>query len=58
MDSPWTTLAAGIALCTGGVYLFFKNVFEEDKSIMRPLLVVIAGIILVGMAMAEFYHIR
>ena len=24
MDSPWTTLAAGIALCTGGVYLFFK----------------------------------
>ena len=51
-------MAAGIALCTGGVYLFFKNVFEEDKSIMRPLLVVIAGIILVGMAMAEFYHIR
>ena len=58
MDSPWTSLAAGIALCAGGVYLFFKNVFEDDKSIVKPLLIVVAGIVLVAIAMAEFYHIK
>ena len=56
--SPWTLLAAGIVLCAGGIYLFFKNVFEEDKGIVRPLLVVVAGIILVAMAMADFYHVK
>ena len=58
MDSPWTSLAAGIALCAGGVYLFFKNAFEDDKSIVKPVLIVVAGIVLVAIAMAEFYHIK
>ena len=58
MDSPWTSLAAGIALCAGGVYLFFKNAFEDDKSIVKPLLIVVAGIVLVAIAMAEFYHTK
>ncbi|HZI52205.1 MAG TPA: hypothetical protein VFD56_00770 [Chitinophagaceae bacterium] len=58
MESPWTSLAAGIVLCAGGLYLFFKNVFEEDKSIVKPLLIVVAGIVLIAVAMAEFYHIK
>lgn len=58
MDSPWTLLAAGIALCAGGIYLFYKNAFEEDKSIVKPLLIVVAGIVLIAMATADFYHVK
>lgn len=57
MPSPWTLLIAGIIFCAGGLWLFFRNAFEEDKTMLQPVLIILAGIALVGLAMARFYNV-
>jgi hypothetical membrane protein len=48
MNSSWIFIGTGIAFCLAGIYLFQKSVFEEHKKIGAPLLVIVAGIILVA----------
>jgi hypothetical protein len=53
MNSPWSFILSGIAFCIAGIFLFQRNAFEENKKIIFPLLVVVAGIVLVGIGMAK-----
>jgi len=57
MQSPWTLAATGILLCGAGVYLFYKNAFEEDKGIVQALLLMVAGVVLIGLGTAKYFHL-
>ena len=48
-----TILPIGILFCIGGVLLFHRNAFEEEKSVLLPILVIVAGVILIALAMAK-----
>lgn len=53
MNSPWSFILSGIVFCLAGIFLFQRNAFEDNKKIMFPLLVVAAGIVLIGIGMAK-----
>ena len=53
MNSPWLIIIAGIIFCLTGVYLFQKNAFETEKSIVLPLIIILTGKVLVGVGMAK-----
>jgi hypothetical protein len=55
MGSPWILLGFGILFCSAGVYNFHKNAFEEDKSMFQPILLMIAGVVLIGLSLAKFF---
>ena len=55
MHAGWIYCIAGMLFCLGGVYLFFRNVFEENRRITNPILVIIGGIFLIGVGMAKLY---
>ena len=44
---------AGILFCGAGLYLFFKNMYEKDKSIMPAVIVILMGITLIGFGAAH-----
>lgn len=58
MENPWALCGTGILFCAAGVYYFFRNAFEEDKKILQPVLLMIAGVVLIGLGMAKFYNVR
>lgn len=43
----WLYYTAGIAFCGAGLYLFFKNLFEKDRTILPSVLVILMGVILI-----------
>ncbi len=57
MQNPWILCGAGILLCGTGVYLFYQNAFEEGKSVFRPVLLMIGGIILIGIGTAKYFKL-
>jgi hypothetical protein len=57
LNSPWVLCGAGILFCVGGIYLFFRNIFEEDRQILQPLLIIVAGIILISIGTAKYLHL-
>jgi uncharacterized membrane protein len=57
MENPWVLCGVGFLFCVAGVYVFFKNAFEEDKKILKSVLLMIAGVVLIGLGMAKFYHV-
>lgn len=57
MNNPWILMAAGMIFCLGGVYLFQRNAFEENKKVLFPGIVIIAGIILIGIGTAKRLHL-
>jgi hypothetical protein len=42
----------GILFCVSGIYLFLKNSFEEGKTIRWPILIMVMGVALIGIAAA------
>ena len=57
MNSSWTLCGIGILFCLSGLYLFYRNAFEEDKKLLQPILVMVAGIVLIGLGMAKYFHL-
>ena len=47
MSIPWIICGIGIFFCLSGVYFFFKNCFEEGRSIRWPVLIIIMGVLLI-----------
>ena len=43
----WIYYGAGILFCGTGLYLFFKNMYEKDKSIIPAIFVILMGIVLI-----------
>jgi uncharacterized membrane protein len=57
INNSWILCSVGILFCLGGVYLFFRGVYEENKSIAKPFLVIIGGVVLIGLGTAKFFHL-
>lgn len=54
MYIPWIICGAGTFFCVSGVYFFFKNVFEENRSLKWPILLMIMGIVLIALGTAKY----
>lgn len=48
LNQPWVYYGVGILFCITGIYLFSKNVYEEDRSIKGAVLLLIAGVVLIA----------
>jgi len=57
MWQSWTLCGLGILFCATGVYMFHRNVYEENKKILAPVLLIIGGVILIGLGTAKYFHI-
>jgi uncharacterized membrane protein AbrB (regulator of aidB expression) len=53
MNNPWLLMGTGMLFCLAGVWLFQRNAFEENKKIVLPAFVIIAGIILICVGTAK-----
>ncbi len=53
MATSWILIIAGVVFCLGGVFLFQQNAFEENKKILFPVLVMLAGVVLIGLGTAK-----
>lgn len=51
----WQVGIIGLACCLLGIYLFVKNVFEENKSIFNAIMFMILGVFLISWATAIYY---
>lgn len=53
---PWITCVVGILFCISGIYLFFKNIFEENKTIRGAVLIMAMGVILLTIASYQLFY--
>lgn len=47
MLKAWILCGAGTLFCLGGLYLFYRSIYEADKNILKPIIIIIAGIVLI-----------
>jgi hypothetical protein len=58
MNTAWIFCGVGFIFCLGGAWLFANEVMkEEDRKISSPILVMVAGIILIGIGTAKYLHL-
>ena len=48
----WVYYSTGILFCCTAIYFFRKNVFEEDKKVIYPVLLMILGVTLIAIGTA------
>lgn len=58
MSQPWILCGAGILFCISGAYLFYRNVYEENKKILLPVLLLIGGVILIAAGTARYFNLK
>jgi hypothetical protein len=56
MVLSWLFWGFGVLFCSTGLYLFYRNVYEVNKSILAPILLLIGGIILLSLGTAVFLN--
>ena len=54
MNNPWVLWVVGFLFCCAGVYLFFKNIYEEDRSVRWPVFIMIMGVLLITAGTAKY----
>ncbi|MBL7733549.1 MAG: hypothetical protein JNM88_20435 [Chitinophagaceae bacterium] len=57
MSTAWIYMLTGTGFCLAGIFLFQRSAFEENKKVRWPLLVVLAGVILLSIGMAKRLHL-
>ena len=57
MNNPWVLCGIGALFCFAGVYLFFKNVYEDERSVKWPVLIMIMGILLIAAGTAKYFKV-
>lgn len=55
MLAAWTLCGVGTLFCVAGVYAFYRNVYEENKKVLTPVLLIIAGVVLIGAGTAKYF---
>jgi hypothetical protein len=55
MWQAWALCGAGTLFCITGAYMFHRNVYEENKKILRPVLLMIGGVVLIGLGTAKYF---
>ena len=51
---PWIICGIGTLFCFSGVYFFFKNAFEENRSLRWAIIIMIMGVLLIGLGTAMY----
>ncbi len=54
MSIPWIICGTGVFFCISGIYFFFKSVFEENRSLKWPILLMVMGILLIAIGTAKY----
>jgi hypothetical protein len=54
MSSAWILCGIGTLFCLSGIYLFLKNVYEENRSIKWPVLILVMGVLLIAVGTAKY----
>lgn len=54
---PWIICAIGIFFCVSGIYFFFRNVFEENRTVAGAVLIMLMGIVLVSIASYQLIYL-
>ena len=57
INNPWVLCGIGFLFCIAGAYLFFKNVYEEDQSVVWPVLMMIMGVLLMAAGTAKYFKL-
>ena len=57
MNNPWLLCGVGTLFCCAGVYLFFKNVYEDDRSVKWPVIIMIMGVLLIAAGTAKYFKV-
>ena len=57
INNPWILCGIGFLFCATGVYLFFKNVYEEGQSLYWPAAIMIMGVLLIGIGTAKYFKL-
>lgn len=50
MNNPWILLMAGVIFCVSGIVFFFRNIFEDGRSVKWAVGVMVMGVVLVSLA--------
>ncbi len=50
---PWIICSIGIFFCISGIYFFFKNAFEENKTVKWAVLIMLMGVVLITIASSK-----
>lgn len=54
MNIPWIICGTGMFFCLSGLYFFFKNVYEENRSLKWPILLMVMGIVLIAIGTVKY----
>ena len=54
MGIAWVFCGLGTIFCFAGVYLFHRSIYEKDRKIFYPFLIMIMGVILIAIGTAKY----
>ena len=54
MAIAWLFCGVGTIFCFTGVYLFYRRIYEKDRKILFPFLVMIMGVVLIAIGTAKY----
>jgi uncharacterized membrane protein YidH (DUF202 family) len=57
MNNPWILCGIGIIFCCTGVYLFLRNIYEEEKSITKAVLIILGGVLIIALGTAKYFKL-
>ena len=57
LNNPWVLCGIGVLFCVAGVYLFFKNVYEENQSLSWPVAILVMGVLLIAAGTAKYFRL-
>lgn len=57
MNNPWILCGIGIVFCCSGVYLFLKNIYEEEKSVKTAVLIILGGVLIIALGTAKYFKL-
>lgn len=53
MNDPWIICGAGVLFCIAGIYYFYRNIYEEQASLQKPVILLLAGVVLITWGSAK-----
>lgn len=57
MPQSWIISGIGIVFCATGVYLFYRKAYEEGENLIKPIILMIMGVILIALGAAKSLHL-
>jgi hypothetical protein len=58
MNNTWILLGTGVFFCISGIWFFFRNIFEENRSVKGAVILMLMGVILITIASARLLPAR